>query len=109
MTVQGEERPARDAPARLSPDRRRPMEEDLAARIADLEHVNQNLQAMVEDLERRNEWLWREIGALRIEKAKASSPGLNTHLAPHSGPLKALGRVLRLVHGIRARFGRNGP
>jgi hypothetical protein len=73
------------------------MEEDLAARIADLEHVNQNLQAMVEDLERRNEWLWREIGALRIEKAKASSPGLNTHLAPHSGPLKALGRVLQIV------------
>jgi hypothetical protein len=69
------------------------------ARIADLEHVNQNLQAVVEDLERRNAWLWREVGALRIEKAKTSSPGLNTHLAPHSGPLKALGRVLRFVQG----------
>lgn len=71
------------------------------ARIAYLEHVNQDLQAMVEDLERRNEWLWREIGALRVEKAKTSSPGLNTHLAPHSAPLKALGRLLRLVQGIR--------
>jgi hypothetical protein len=79
------------------------------ARIAYLEHVNEDLQAMLEDLKRRNERLWRELGALRIEKAKASSPGLNTHLAPHSGPLKALGGVLRFVQGIRSRFGRNGP
>jgi predicted RNase H-like nuclease (RuvC/YqgF family) len=76
------------------------------ARIAYLEHVNQDLQAIVEDLERRNERLWRELGALRVEKAKTSSPGLNTHLAPHSGPLKALGRVLQY---IRSRIGRNGP
>jgi len=62
-----------------------------------LEHVNLGLRAMVEDLEQRNERLWQELGALRIEKAKTSSPGLNTHLTPHSGPPKALGRVLQLV------------
>jgi hypothetical protein len=107
MTVQGEERPVRDAPARLSPDGEMVMDER-DARIAYLEHVNQDLQAMLEDLERRNAWLWREVGALRIEKAKASSLGPNTHLTPHSGPLKALGRVLRFVQGIRSRFGRNG-
>jgi hypothetical protein len=79
------------------------------ARIAYLEHVNQDLQATVEDLTRRNERLWQELGALRIEKAKTSSLGPNTHLTAHSGPLKALGRVLQLVQHIRSRFGRNGP
>jgi hypothetical protein len=105
MTVQGEERPVRDAPARLSPDRGMVMDER-DARIAYLEHVNLDLQAMVEDLERRNERLWRELGALRIEKAKASSLGRNTHLAPHSS---RLGRLLQLVQHIRSRFFRNGP
>jgi hypothetical protein len=75
------------------------------ARIAYLERVNEDLQAVVEDLKRRNERLWQELGALRIEKAKTSSLGPNTHLAPHSG---LLGRVLQLVQHIRSRFGRNG-
>jgi hypothetical protein len=78
------------------------------AQIAYLEHVNEDLQATVKDLERRNERLWQELGALRIEKAKTSSPGLNTHLTARSGPLRALGSVLRLVQGIWSRFGRNG-
>jgi hypothetical protein len=79
------------------------------ARIADLERVNEDLQSVVEDLKRRNEWLWQEVGALRDQRAKTSSPGLNTHLTARSGPLKALGSVLRLVQGIWSRFGRNGP
>lgn len=79
------------------------------ARIAYLEHVNEDLKAMVEDLELRNERLWQDLGALRIEKAKASSLGPNTHLTARSGPLKALGRVLQLVQHIRSRIGRNGP